>query len=69
LKRAVAYSLFLVIALFGLLDSYGMDVISEIMSSIFHAVIDFVVLLFVIGIFLAIFSAPIWVKKIFGGMS
>jgi len=65
LKKSVVVGLFAILALAGLMNSYGIDTFSAIISSIFHAIIDYVVLIFVVFLLLTIFSAPIWVKRLF----
>lgn len=69
LSRAGTYVFATILALLGLMDDYGIGVLNEIVSKLYHALLDFVVLVFVISIILAIFTAPVWVRKILKGVS
>ena len=47
-------------------DKYGADAITDLFSGLFNSFWPLVALFFIIMIILATFSAPIWLKKVFG---
>ena len=68
-KQLLVAPFVLILALFGLGAGYGFDVFGDIVSGLFHEIIDVVILLFIVGIFLTLFSAPLWIRRVFGGFN
>lgn len=47
-------------------DPYGADSITDLFSSLWNSFWPLIALFFIIAILLSIFTAPIWLKKVFG---
>ena len=47
-------------------DAYGADPIVDLISGLWNSFWPLIALLFIITIILSIFTAPVWLKKIFG---
>jgi len=48
----------------GLMDDLGIGWLNYYAADIFQQIIDYIVLIFVIGILLVIFTAPKWIKRL-----
>lgn len=47
-------------------DQYGADAITDLFSSLWNSFWPLIALFFIIAILLTVFTAPVWLKKVFG---
>lgn len=57
-------SLLVLLAMIGVMDDFGAGVLNYTVSLLIHQFIDYIVLIFAIGLLLTLFAARGWVRRL-----
>lgn len=64
LVSILTVSLLVLLAIIGVMDDFGAGVLNYTVSLLVHQFIDYIVLMFAVGLLLALFAARGWIRRL-----